>query len=196
MSNTRHHLTAIVAGFALLSFGLPVQGQSASAPLLPTHTTGIDEFHRAVTKYLAVQADLRVEIGDMVPNSTAVEVNAASDMLAAAVLRARPKARRGDFFNPAVSRTITRRIADASRAGALRPVIAQIDDERPTVGQPRVHLRFPSTSEMATMPSSLLAVLPRLPDELEYRIIGEFLVLRDVRAALILDYIARAVPRR
>ncbi len=48
---------------------------------------------------------------------------------------------------------------------------------------------------MATMPPSLLAVLPRLPKELEYRIIGRFLVLRDVDAALIVDYIPDLIPR-
>jgi hypothetical protein len=35
-----------------------------------------------------------------------------------------------------------------------------------------------------------------LPGELEYRIVGDNLVLRDVKAALILDYIAGAVPRK
>ena len=48
---------------------------------------------------------------------------------------------------------------------------------------------------MATMPPSLLAALPQLPKELEYRIIGKYLVLRDVDAALILDFIPAAVPR-
>ncbi len=49
---------------------------------------------------------------------------------------------------------------------------------------------------MATMPPSLLAALPELPKELEYRIVGNYLVLRDVDAALILDYIPAAVPRK
>ena len=49
---------------------------------------------------------------------------------------------------------------------------------------------------MATMPPSLLAVLPTLPKELEYRIIGKYLILRDVDAALILDVIPDAVTAR
>jgi hypothetical protein len=35
-----------------------------------------------------------------------------------------------------------------------------------------------------------------LPAELEYRIVGEHLVLRDVKAAMLLDYIPNAVPRK
>ena len=57
-------------------------------------------------------------------------------------------------------------------------------------------MRFPAAAPMATMPPSLLAVLPPLPKELEYRIIGNFLILRDVEAALILDVIPAAVPRQ
>jgi hypothetical protein len=58
------------------------------------------------------------------------------------------------------------------------------------------YLRFPAANEMATMPPSLLRALPPLPVELEYRLVGEHLVLRDVKAAMILDYIPNAVPRR
>ena len=199
MPTPRHHVTAvtgIIAAIAFVSFGLPLQVRSQSAPGSVVDGTGIDEFGREVARYLTVHAKLRTEVGDLVPNSTAAQVSAASDLLAAAVRRARPKARRGDFFNAAVSRTITFRIDDTVRTGDLRAVLAQIDDEQPPVADPHIYSRFPSASQMATMPASLLEALPALPYELEYRIIGEFLVLRDVRAALILDYIAQAVPRR
>ena len=61
---------------------------------------------------------------------------------------------------------------------------------------PTVHLRFPVAAPMATMPPSLLAALPPLPKGLEYRIVGEYLVLRDVEAALIIDFIPAAIPRK
>jgi len=51
------------------------------------------------------------------------------------------------------------------------------------------------SAQMATMPPSLLKVLPPLPKELEYRILGRYLIVRDVDASLILDYIPAAVPR-
>jgi hypothetical protein len=41
----------------------------------------------------------------------------------------------------------------------------------------------------------VLAILPRLPPELEYRFIGSTLILLDVDAYIIVDYITRAVPR-
>jgi hypothetical protein len=90
---------------------------------------------------------------------------------------------------------IKRRVADAVRAKKLGSVLANIDDEKAADPTPKVHLRLPVTEQLATMPPSLLSVLPPLPRELEYRIVGAYLILRDVDASLVLDYIPRAVPR-
>jgi hypothetical protein len=81
------------------------------------------------------------------------------------------------------------------RAKQLAPTLADIDDEGTPGPAPKVHLRLPVTAQMATMPPALLQVLPQLPKELEYRILGRYLILRDVDASLILDYIPAAVAR-
>ena len=47
---------------------------------------------------------------------------------------------------------------------------------------------------MPTMPPELLAALPRLPPELEYRFIDRDLVLRDIDANLIIDFVPEAIP--
>lgn len=158
--------------------------------------SGRREFDAAVEQYVTMQRKLRDEVGDLVPNSTAQQINAASDRLATAIRRARPNARQGDFFNARVTQTIRGLVAAVIREADLHAFLAAIDDEPGLIEKPNVYLRFPAASQMATMPPSLLNVLPTLPEELEYRIVGEYLVLRDVRAAVILDYIPRAVPRQ
>ena len=144
----------------------------------------------------ALRQRLRNEIAGPVAGSTAVELNRASDSLAAAIQRARPGAREGNIFVAPVSAVFKQRVDNAIRHDNLGLVLANIDDEEPTVKTPSIHLRFPAASQMATMPPSLLAALPELPKELEYRIVGNHLILRDVDAALILDYIPAAVPRK
>jgi hypothetical protein len=57
------------------------------------------------------------------------------------------------------------------------------------------HLRFPTTSAMATMPAHLLEALPTLPKDLEYRFAGRTLILRDRDAALIIDFLPAALPK-
>ena len=44
------------------------------------------------------------------------------------------------------------------------------------------------------MPINILAALPKLPDDIEYRFLGRHLVLHDTRANMILDRIPCAVP--
>lgn len=143
---------------------------------------------------MALRARLRTEVSGPVKDSTATQVNNAADGLAAAIQRARPNAQVGNMFSEPVAIAIRRRIADAVKTERLAPVLADIDDEgkAPT---PKVHLRLPKSEGMATMPPSLLKVLPVLPKELEYRILGRYLVLRDNDASLIIDYIPAAVPR-
>jgi hypothetical protein len=44
------------------------------------------------------------------------------------------------------------------------------------------------------MPPTLLQKLPRLPDELAFRIIGSTLLLIDHKANLIIDFMLNAIP--
>jgi hypothetical protein len=148
-----------------------------------------------IARYLAIHVDLRAEVPGPVPESTARELNEASDALYNAIRRARPRGRQGDFFDAAATRLILQRLREALRSPNVAAALAGIDDEKPAVVKLQVYLRFPSANEMASMPPSLLAVLPPLPVELEYRIVGEDLVLRDVKAAAILDYIPAALRR-
>jgi hypothetical protein len=179
-------------------------GAATAAPLVGHRTMRQDDSANAaykhlneeIARYLAIYTDLRAEVPGPVPNSTARELNAASDTLFNAIRRARPRARQGDFFDADATRLIAQRLRDALRSPHAAAALAGIDDERPAVVKPQVYLRFPVENEMATMPPSLLRVLPRLPAELEYRIIGENLVLRDIKASMILDYIPAALPRR
>lgn len=154
------------------------------------------QFSAAIRDYMALRQRLRNEITGPIADSTAVELNQASDRLAAGIQRARAGARPGNIFRVPITGLVKRRVEQVIQRDNLGPVLANIDDEQVTVKTPTVHLRFPAASQMATMPPSLLATLPPLPKELEYRIVGSYLVLRDVDAALILDYIPAAVPRK
>ena len=44
------------------------------------------------------------------------------------------------------------------------------------------------------MPPKLLLRLPRLPEEVEYRFLGRHLILRDVGANVIVDFIYNVLP--
>lgn len=169
-------------------------GQQAQAGNA-AEAAAVKQFNAAIAKYMAMRQKLRSEVSGPVKNSTSSQLNNASDALAAAIQRNRKDAKAGAIFNSAMAAMISRHIAEAVRSGELATVLEQIDDEGGAGPAPKVHLRLPVTAQMATMPPSVLKVLPPLPKELEYRILGNYLVLRDVDASLILDYIPNAVKR-
>jgi hypothetical protein len=177
---------------------ISVVGQPPQAPPrapAPSEQAALAQFNTAVAEYVAMRRRLANEIAPLVPNSTAAELNNTSDALAGAIQRSRQGAKVGDLFVPTATPAFKRMVEDAIRSHNLGPVLAAIDDEEPTVRAPKLHLRFPAASQMATMPAALLAALPTLPKELEYRIVGRALILRDVDAALIIDYIPDLIPR-
>jgi hypothetical protein len=181
---------SLMAGSPLLSAS-PFQNADAAV-----ETTALAQFEAAIGRYMMLRQRLLEEkIPGPAANSTAAQLNQASDALAAAIQRARKGATVGALFVGPVGTVLKRRIDDVVRRDNLGPALSNIDDEDAKPVTPAVHLRFPAASQMATMPPSLLAALPPLPKALEYRIVGQYLVLRDVDAALILDYIPAIVPR-
>ena len=53
---------------------------------------------------------------------------------------------------------------------------------------------YPTKIPLETFPPVLLRKLPDLPPELEYRIVNKNLILRDVKANLIVDILRGVVP--
>jgi hypothetical protein len=182
-------LVAVIVG------SLSLAPAAASQPDPSADTAAIKQFDAAIAKYMAMRQKLRSEVTGPVKDSSSTQLTNASDALAGAIERSRQGAQVGSIFTAPVAAVIKRRIADAIRTQQLASVLADIDDEGGAGPSPKVHLRLPVTAQMATMPPALLKVLPPLPKELEYRILGRYLILRDVDASLILDYIPAAVAR-
>ena len=195
MRTTTNLLGIITLVIVVMTQPLLWASGQATAAGSAAEAAAIKQFDDAVAKYMALRRGLRSEVAGPVKNSTSSQVTNASDALAGAIERARRDAAVGSIFNEPVAAMIKRRITDAVRTEHLAPVLADIDDEGKAGPMPKIHLRLPVSAQMATMPPSLLKVLPALPKELEYRILGRYLILRDVDASLILDYVPAAVPR-
>ena len=70
---------------------------------------------------------------------------------------------------------------------------ASIRDENAGSLSIAVNARYPDKVPLATMPTKVLEGLPKLPRELEYRFLGDRLLLIDVDSHLIVDLIDHAV---
>ena len=185
-------LALVAAVSAVLTFGCKDAEPDRSAN--PTDTMFAD-FAKRLEAYTTLRERLTDSIGDLDPTKSQEEITARATALANAIVAARPDAKQGDIFSPEFSAFIAALIKQEYSRRPV-PVIETRDDQQEELPnfEPQVNQLYPTTYPLATFPPALLPLLPPLPEEVEYRIIRDNLVLRDVEANLILDYMPRAVP--
>jgi hypothetical protein len=115
-----------------------------------------------------------------------------SRYLAAAIASARSRARQGNIFTPATGRLFRDLIGEM---GAYRDEEGRIDgldiDSIPQVMVPAVNEPMPAAAT-GLLPPRLLTLLPPLPADIEYRLVGTHLVLWDARAEIVIDVLTDA----
>jgi len=181
-----------VAG-ALLTTGTACKKEEARKPD-PIATT-FTEFDRRVGVYMNLRKRLVTDVGELDPTGSQAEIAARANGLARAIIVARADAKQGDIFTPEISSIIATLIKEeyARRTDTVLETRDDQQDELPDF-VPQVNQVYPTTYPLATFPPALLPILPAVPEQLEYRMVQSYLVLRDVEANVILDYLPNAVP--
>lgn len=57
----------------------------------------------------------------------------------------------------------------------------------------KVNASYPDDTPLPTTPAQVLMKLPKLPEQLEYRIVGKTLIIRDREADIIVDFVPNAL---
>jgi hypothetical protein len=70
---------------------------------------------------------------------------------------------------------------------------AAIMDDNPGELSNQINGDYPEGKPLSTVPPNILAALPRLPHDMEYRFLGRHLILLDTRASVILDRLPYAI---
>jgi hypothetical protein len=109
--------------------------------------------------------------------------------LAADIRRARPLARQGDIFTPELAAMFRRIVARALRDDEIGMTVFLAEDGMTLPIDVRVNGDYPAGGPVTTMPPTLLKALPALPPELQYRFVNFNLILWDVHAGLIVDFV-------
>ncbi len=146
------------------------------------------EFNRRVQDYVALRSRLEVGLPPLVITTDADEIETFERRLAERIRHARGS-RRGQIFADAMEGQVKRMVV--ARADAA--TIAAIMEDGPGDVDIDVNDTYAKKHPLATMPPNLLLVLPDLPKDIEYRFVGRHLVLRDVRANIIIDEIPHAI---
>lgn len=178
-----------LSGWCLASAQAQRRGGAAANPTAVT----LADFRKRIDDYMVLQRKLAATLPKLPKEATPQQIDQEQRALGMLVAQARATAKPGDLFTPDMQRFVHQqfnRIFQGRRGQELR---RQIHDE-PHAIAPEINKRYPDAIPLATMPLEVLAQLPPLPDELEYRFIQSHLIVMDVHAHLILDYVLNAIP--
>jgi hypothetical protein len=175
---------------------LMVMGTTSWAQVRPPADDAVAVFTAATHQYAVTHRRIEQQLPPMVVNADPAEIYRAIEQMAAAMKAARPNARQGDFFTPALAPLLRSRITTSLHTHGftredvrLAEMAEGIDSTTVTL---RVNGRFPWIFASPMFPC-VLAALPAVPPELQYRIVGDNLVLVDVHAGLVVDLLPDAL---
>ena len=194
--------TALIILLAILDAGCastrtqPPSRSSAAGSLNDIDAEALEEFHEETDEYVALHNKLESQLPPLPTQAAPEQLQAHEIGLGDLIVSARRRAKQGDIFERAVEQLIRERAQKvfASLHGAQDNAVIQDEQSERNVAA-RVNQRYPVDVPISTMTASVLASLPRLPPELQYRFLGRHLILIDVGARIIVDYMPDVLPR-
>jgi hypothetical protein len=152
------------------------------------------DFQKRTQAYLELREALAKKLEPLSPTASASDLQARQQALAAALRTARANARQGDLIPLSVQEQIRAVVmADFRRRepAAKRATLEEV----PQGPLPGINKTYPEQAALPTAPPLLLANLPRLPDNLQYRFFGRHVVLLDGDTEIVVDYVRDCLPR-
>jgi hypothetical protein len=128
------------------------------------------------------------------PTGTPAKITAAQQKLANKIRVGRAGAKQGEIFTPEIAQYVRRQIASSLDGQNGERVRSSLRHAEPVNITLQINQSYPDNVPLQSTPPSLLLHLPELPAGLEYRLVGRELVLRDVDANIVVDYVASALP--
>ena len=166
-------------------------------PLSNEEAQALATMNDRIKDYLLLHQKLEASLPKLPREATPEQIDVNQRALEKLVRSARAGAKPGDIFT-AEARPVIRRLLAVVFAGPEgKQLKASIMDENVTdpirlkVG---VNARYPDTVPLTSIPPEVLQTLPQLTEDLEYRFVGDWLILLDTHAHVIADYIPDVLP--
>lgn len=205
MAELTRALGALVLASGFVACGA-VSGGSSQGPTVPAPITPVQkataspanpdsailaDFNARLDNYVKVQRALLKDVPQKETKDPA-DITVRQEVLAGQLKHIRSSAKQGDIFTPQVAALFKRLMYPELHGAEGRETKQEIKEEAPSV-QLKVNATYPSGQPLTTVPPNVLANLPQLPKDVEYRFVGKHLLLRDVDANIIVDYIFNAI---
>ena len=149
----------------------------------------ITDFTNRVSAYSELRSQLESRLPPVTTTDDVRQMRRERRSLAQAIRSARRGATQGEFFTATTSAQFQLVLAGIMDA----QVWAAIMDETPGAFGQVIDGSYPEGKTLSTMPGLVLARLPELPNDIQYRFVGRDLILYDVRANTIIDRMPDAI---
>ena len=180
---------------AVLSLHAPAAvAQQGTQPRVNADAKTMAEFTRRVDEYVALHKKLEGTIPDLPREATPKQIDEHQRALGKLIQQERANAKPGDLFTPEMRKIVRRLLGTVFRGPGGRQVKQSILDEYTEGARLAVNSRYPDEVPLSTVPPQVLQNLPTLPEDLEYRFVGDRLILLDSHAHIIADYVEKVFP--
>lgn len=162
-------------------------------PAVNPQAAAAAEFQKRIKDYLKIHNEAESKVPNLKSTDDPKEVSGREVALAKMIQTLRAGAQPGAIFAKEYQPYFIKLIHDDFKQ---RPAVDRkaLVIELPKHVKIDINTPYPTTLPLETFPPVLLRKLPDLPPELEYRIVGRSLILRDVKANLIVDILRDVVP--
>ena len=178
---------AVVGASAILGSQAPPPGVNADSQVLAGFTNRVSE-------YLKLRKKASDHLHPLKSTTSQAAINRHEQQLSHEIREARENAHQGDIFTPETAELFRRLAAIAGNSSSGVQMKQSLRRAEPVNLVLRVNRRYPEGFPLQSSPPTLLANLPLLPKELDYRVVGRSLILRDSEANLIIDFIDHVIP--
>jgi hypothetical protein len=146
-------------------------------------------------EYIDLHTKLERSLPKLPKDATPQQIDKNQREFEALVRKARATAKPGDIFTPAARPVIKRLLATVFGGADGQQLKASIMDENSTGITISVNGRYPDKVPLSSVPPQVLQTLPKLTEDMEYRFIGDRLILLDTHAHVVADFIDDALPK-
>ncbi len=164
-------------------------------PLSPADAQALSTMNDRLRDYNDLHTKLERSLPRLPKDATPQEIDKNQRTFEILMRNARVTAKPGDIFTPEARPIIKRLLAAVFGGPDGRQLKASIMDEN-TVGiRISVNGRYPDKVPLSSVPPQVLQTLPKLSEDMEYRFIGDRLILLDTHAHVVADFIDDALPQ-
>ncbi len=155
----------------------------------------MQDFNARIEKYVTIhhQVEAKFKIVHIKATHSGADIVKRQHLMADRIRAARGDAKESDIFTPEIA-AYFRRAIDSAYLANTEGISASLACVSPLVEAGiKANDIYPEAADYTIMPPTILLHVPRLPRELEYRIVDRDLIIRDVEANLVVDIMRNAI---